>query len=255
VDAAILKAVIKLSQYPRRSENDYLHLFDLRNAIARAAGDAEGLWLDFGTPFAIYDIFMPNATVETADVLSDRSTTMPARPTYEFKPGEHCPAPDGHFDGILSTQVLEHVPEPQFYLADAYRMLRPGGRLVLSVPGIWEDHHDAGGPDGDYWRWTAMGLRQEIQAAGFDVDSVTPLTCGFRGLTTLALTHAQPVRRERRKSRSYKLKMWFFARIAYVVNSMVDRSLRKGATGKESDLTGVGRLYVALIATARKPTS
>lgn len=40
----------------------------------------------------------------------------------------------GVFDGVLAIEVLEHFPEPARALAEIRRVLRPGGRLVASVP-------------------------------------------------------------------------------------------------------------------------
>ena len=70
-------------------------------------------------------------------------------------------------DCVLSTQVLEHVDDPQSYLAEAYRVLRMQGSLVLSTHGTWRYHPDPT----DYWRWTIDGLRREITRAGFDIWS------------------------------------------------------------------------------------
>jgi SAM-dependent methyltransferase len=42
--------------------------------------------------------------------------------------------PDGSFDAVLSLDVLEHVPDYRAALREFARVLRPGGRLVLSVP-------------------------------------------------------------------------------------------------------------------------
>lgn len=70
-------------------------------------------------------------------------------------------------DCVLSTQVLEHVEDPKLYLAEAYRVLRTQGSLVLSTHGTWRYHPDPA----DYWRWTIDGLRREITRAGFDVWS------------------------------------------------------------------------------------
>lgn len=44
------------------------------------------------------------------------------------------PAPDGSFDAILCSEVLEHVPEPTHALDEFARLLKPGGRLILTAP-------------------------------------------------------------------------------------------------------------------------
>ena len=74
---------------------------------------------------------------------------------------------DASFDAVLSTQVLEHVTDPGVYLAECSRVLRPGGRLLLSTHGFMVYHPD---PD-DYWRWTCAGLRRAVTDAGFTVES------------------------------------------------------------------------------------
>lgn len=44
------------------------------------------------------------------------------------------PEPDGAFDAVLRTEVIEHVPDPIDALRELSRLLRPGGRLILSAP-------------------------------------------------------------------------------------------------------------------------
>lgn len=48
--------------------------------------------------------------------------------------------PDDHFDQILSFDVLEHIPDYRAALAECHRVLKPGGRLLLSVPFIMSAH-------------------------------------------------------------------------------------------------------------------
>lgn len=44
------------------------------------------------------------------------------------------PAPDASFDVILCSEVLEHVPEPSRALDEFSRLLKTGGRLILTAP-------------------------------------------------------------------------------------------------------------------------
>jgi ubiquinone/menaquinone biosynthesis C-methylase UbiE len=75
---------------------------------------------------------------------------------------------DGAVDGVISTQVLEHVQEPQAYLREAKRVLKSGGVLILSTHGHWRYHAHPN----DFRRWTVQGLQLEIRNAGFEVLQV-----------------------------------------------------------------------------------
>ena len=74
-------------------------------------------------------------------------------------------------DVIISTQVLEHVEDPDGYLSEAFRFLRPGGRILLTTHGYWMYHPDPT----DYWRWTSAGLKKIVEKNGFKV-------IGFKGI-------------------------------------------------------------------------
>jgi SAM-dependent methyltransferase len=106
---------------------------------------------------------------------------LPGNPdaTLELREDGTLPLEAASADVVLSTQVLEHVTDPARYLDECFRVLRPGGRLLLSTHGLMVYHPD---PD-DYWRWTCAGLRRAVQGAGFRVVRFE----GIVGLAAAAL--------------------------------------------------------------------
>jgi SAM-dependent methyltransferase len=78
------------------------------------------------------------------------------------------PVEDASFDVVLCLQVLEHVPDPAAAVRELRRVVRPGGRVLLSTHGIYPFHPN---PD-DLWRWTHDGLERLFRDNG-DWSSVT----------------------------------------------------------------------------------
>lgn len=76
---------------------------------------------------------------------------------------------DGAFDLIVSTETLEHVPDPQVAFGEFARLLVPGGRLVVTVPFQGYREHQA---PYDYYRYTRYGLEHLAREAGLVVEEV-----------------------------------------------------------------------------------
>lgn len=55
--------------------------------------------------------------------------------------GVNIPFPDSSFDHLLCTEVLEHVKQPEALMAEMYRVLKPAGTLVMTVPFAARVHH------------------------------------------------------------------------------------------------------------------
>ena len=66
------------------------------------------------------------------------------------------PVEDASFDVVLCLQVLEHVPDPAAAIRELHRVVRPGGRVLLTTHGVYPFHPN---PD-DLWRWTHQGLER-----------------------------------------------------------------------------------------------
>ena len=67
---------------------------------------------------------------------------------------DSIPVDDASFDVALCLQVLEHVPDPAAAIRELHRVVRPGGRVLLTTHGVYPFHPN---PD-DLWRWTHQGL-------------------------------------------------------------------------------------------------
>lgn len=77
-------------------------------------------------------------------------------------------------DTVISISVMEHLHEPQIFLKEACRILKPGGAIILQVPFMWWIHEEPY----DYYRYTHHGLQYMFEKAGFRDIGIFPQT-GF----------------------------------------------------------------------------
>lgn len=75
------------------------------------------------------------------------------------------------FDTVLMSEVLEHLERPVDALAECHRLLRPGGKLILTTPFVWTLHEEPR----DFYRFSPYGLRYVAEQAGFSDLVVIPL--------------------------------------------------------------------------------
>ncbi len=84
------------------------------------------------------------------------------------------PQPDGSFDGVVCTAVLEHLEDPAAALRESIRVLKPGGHAIYTVPLFWHLHEEPR----DFYRYTKYGLRHLFEDAGYHVVQIVPAS-GF----------------------------------------------------------------------------
>jgi len=78
------------------------------------------------------------------------------------------PFEDQSFDTVYCCSVLEHTEQPALALAEMFRVLRPGGCAVVSVPFVFYVH----GAPHDYFRFTRHGVELLAHRAGFEIVEV-----------------------------------------------------------------------------------
>lgn len=80
---------------------------------------------------------------------------------------------DGHvfpfesnlFDSLVVNQVFEHVFNPDDFLNEVLRVLKPGGKLLMTVPFVWDEHEQPH----DYARYSSFGLQFILEKHGFNI--------------------------------------------------------------------------------------
>jgi SAM-dependent methyltransferase len=83
------------------------------------------------------------------------------------------------FDVVVCTEVLEHLPEPQRAIDEMFRVLRPGGTLILTTRFLFPIH-DA---PHDYFRFTKYGLRHLLR--NFEIVELAEETTSVGALAVL----------------------------------------------------------------------
>ena len=112
--------------------------------VGRISKYLSGHWLDFGCADGGYDQEMLNrgldavsgVDVEQSRIADARHRNLP-NTYYTVFDGRTLPFEADRFDGALMNEVFEHVADESRALAEVFRVLKPGGVLVLISPNRW----------------------------------------------------------------------------------------------------------------------
>ena len=83
-------------------------------------------------------------------------------PDTIYYSGDRWPIDSASADFIFCTEALEHALDPQVFLLEMFRCLKPGGQVVLTIPFAARWHY----VPHDYWRMTPSALDQLLRCAG-----------------------------------------------------------------------------------------
>jgi SAM-dependent methyltransferase len=110
------------------------------------------------------------------------------QPTIFHDLEKPLPVADGVYDGALLMNVLEHVYNHRQLVAEAVRVTKTGGTIVVVVPFLFPVHPS---PD-DFWRFTDRSLRRLFLESGCADVTVTPLGSGVFSARFLMIERLLP---------------------------------------------------------------
>jgi SAM-dependent methyltransferase len=104
------------------------------------------------------------------NVCTDWSNTEHKSPflDHEFDLNQGISLDDASFDTILITDVLEHIAAPDLLFREMARVLRSGGKIILTTPFLYWIHE----APFDYCRYTEYKLEKLCEENGLDVLSL-----------------------------------------------------------------------------------
>ena len=131
--------------------------------------------LDAGAGECVYKTLLSHCDYKAIDLAVGEENWNYGNLDY-IGPLHDMPVWSDSFDAVLCTQVLEHVEWPRESVKEMYRVLKPGGRLFVTVPMSQGEHQIPY----DFFRYTSYGLRSICQHAGFKEVEIKP----FGGILT-----------------------------------------------------------------------
>ena len=144
--------------------NPFYHArLGLRKAMSKFSSKLKGRLLDVGCGSKPYQELFAVDDYIGLDIDSEASRNR--KIADYFYDGKIFPFNENEFDSVLCNQVLEHVFNPDEFLSEIKRVLKPGGRLLLTVPFVWDEHEQPH----DYARYSSFGLKALLDKNGFNV--------------------------------------------------------------------------------------
>lgn len=145
------------------------HNFNIRRLLYKSLKNnstfLSGKILDFGCGSKPYEHLFINATEYIGVDYKIEGRTENLDKIDFFYDGKNIPFDDSSFDSILCTEVLEHVFNIEELLLEFKRVLKPGGKALITTPFMWEEHE----MPYDFARYTTPALSHLFNKHGFEV--------------------------------------------------------------------------------------
>jgi SAM-dependent methyltransferase len=137
----------------------------IKDKIEVLAKSLSGRILDFGCGAKPYAPYFTNAGEYIGLDIEQSGHTHLNEHIDVFYDGKTIPFGENQFDAVFSSEVFEHVFNIDEVLAEIYRVLKPGGKLLITCPFAWPEHE----VPYDFARYSSFGIKHILEKAGFKI--------------------------------------------------------------------------------------
>lgn len=140
--------------------------------------------------------------------------------------GNIFPFDDASFDSLVANEVFEHVFNPDEFLNELFRILKPGGMILLTMPFVWDEHEQPY----DFARYSSFGIKALLEKHGFEIIDQRKSTDDIRVIFQLLNTYIY--------KKTVTKKAWINVLVTFVLmapSNIIGELLSK-ITPKNSDL-------------------
>ena len=133
----------------------YISHKEMSKVVQNYAGNFEGSLLDIGCGQKPYEsLFSRVEEYIGLEIEPDEFRDKNKMADFYYD-GRTLPFESGRFDNVVCFQVLEHVEDYNLFLKEIARVLKPNGKLMLSLPFMWPEHE----MPYDFRRFNETGLK------------------------------------------------------------------------------------------------
>jgi SAM-dependent methyltransferase len=141
----------------------YIARKELLKNILASANEINGLTIDIGCGNKPYEKLFKVSNYIGIDL--QKSIHDVKSFADIFYDGKTIPVKDNLVDSIICNQVFEHVFEPNLFLSELNRILKLRGKLLITLPFVWDEHEKPY----DFARYSSFGIRYLLDKHGFEI--------------------------------------------------------------------------------------
>lgn len=137
----------------------------LLKKIKQYSNELEGKLLDFGCGTKPYKSLFSHVSSYTGIDYENPGHPHINEQIDIFYDGKKLPFNNNEFESIFSSEVFEHVFNLEEILPELNRVLKPGGKILITCPFVWNEHE----VPHDYARYTQFALKNLLEKNGFKI--------------------------------------------------------------------------------------